>query len=139
MILKALNDITQDDLLALIANAVAEGRTIDYKRDLPGGSDGERKEFLADVSSFANSSGGDLIFGIVEDRGLPTQIVGVQAADVDLEIRRIDSILAAGLNPRIRYAIRTISIEGGQRALVIRVERSWSAPHRVIFQGHDKF
>jgi hypothetical protein len=23
--------------------------------------------------------------------------------------------------------------------LVVRVERSWSGPHRVVFQGSDKF
>lgn len=60
----AFEAIAEADLLALISNAVSEGRTIDYKRELPGNSDGEKKEFLADVSSFANTSGGDLIFGL---------------------------------------------------------------------------
>jgi hypothetical protein len=33
---KRLNDITEDDLQALISNGVGEGRTIDYKCELPG-------------------------------------------------------------------------------------------------------
>jgi hypothetical protein len=139
MISKRLDDITEQVLAALINNGVREGRTVDYKRGLPGSSDADKKEFLADVSSFANTATGDLVFGMDEDQGLPTQVTGVQAADLDLEIRRLESILAAGLSPRIRYAIRVVSIANGQRVLVMRVERSWIGPHRVIFQGHDKF
>jgi len=67
-----LEKISQADLQNLIDNAVAEGRTIEYKQALPGGTDSEKKEFLADVSSFANTAGGDLLFGISEDKGVPT-------------------------------------------------------------------
>lgn len=71
MILRAVNDITENDLLALISDGVAEGRSIDYKRELPGNSDGDKKEFLADASSFANTEGGDLVFGMLEP--IPTK------------------------------------------------------------------
>ena len=37
----------------------------------PWGSDQEKEEFLADVSSFANTMGGDLIYGIEEENGIP--------------------------------------------------------------------
>jgi hypothetical protein len=139
MIQKPVDTISEDDLLALITNGVSEGRTIDYKRELPGNSDGDKKEFLADVSSFANTSGGDLVFGIDEAQGLPTQLTGFQSANADMEIRRLESILASGLDPRIRYAARVIPCSGGLKSLVIRVDRSWTGPHRVIFKGHDKF
>lgn len=139
MIQKPLDTIAEDDLVALISNGVREGRTIDYKRDLPGNSDGDKKEFLADASSFANTSGGDLVYGMDEAQGLPTQLTGFQSANADLEIRRLESILASGLEPRIRYAARVIPCSGGLNALVVRVERSWTGPHRVIFQGSDKF
>jgi hypothetical protein len=139
MIQKPLDTITEEDLLALISNGVSEGRTIEYKRDLPGNSDGDKKEFLADVSSFANTSGGDLVFGMDEAQGLPTQVTGFQSANLDLEMRRLESILASGLDPRIRYAARVIPCKAGLRALIIRAERSWTGPHRVVFKSHDKF
>lgn len=138
MIPKHLKDIAEADLIALISNKVAEGRSIDYKRTLPGGSDGEKKEFLADVSSFANTSGGDLVYGMEESAGLPTAIVGLGSSDLDAEKRRMDSILAAGLSPRVRYSIRDVSTSFGS-ALVVRTDRSWTGPHRVVFGGHDKF
>jgi hypothetical protein len=139
MIAKQLADIAEDDIRALIVNAVPEGKTIDYKRELPGNSDADKKEFLADVSSFANSAGGDLIFGVDEAQGIPTDVVGLQVADRDQEIRRLDSIIGAGLDPRIRYEIRQITTSDGKVVLVIRTERSWIGPHRVTFKSHDKF
>ena len=134
-----LDAITEDVLLALINNGVSEGRTIEYKWDLPGSSDGDKKEFLADVSSFANTSGGDLVIGMDEDKGLPIAIPRVQCADLDLEVRRLESIISSGMEPRIRYAVKAVTCDGNQKVIVIRVERSWSGPHRVIFKGHDKF
>ncbi|GAJ18756.1 unnamed protein product, partial [marine sediment metagenome] len=68
MIAKNVNEITKDDLQALIDNSVLEGKTIEYKQSLPGNSDSDKKEFLADICSFSNTSGGDLIYGITEDR-----------------------------------------------------------------------
>jgi len=139
MITKSLADITEDDIQTLVSNAVAEGKTIDYKRELPGNSDADKKEFLADVSSFVNTAGGDLIFGVEETAGVPTNVVGLQIADRDQEIRRLDSILGAGLAPRVRYEIRPLTFRQGKLVLIIRTERSWIGPHRVIFGGHDKF
>ena len=64
MINKRIEDIRERDLQELIDNNVLEGKTIEYKRELPGTSDTNKKEFLADVTSFANTSGGDLIYGV---------------------------------------------------------------------------
>lgn len=139
MIPKRLNDIDEGDLASLISNAVKEGRSIEYKRQLPSGTDGDKKEFLADVSSFANSGGGDLIFGMEERGGIATKIVGIQSADLDLEIGRLDNIAASGLEPKIRCAIQPVECSEGRMVLVIRVDRSWVGPHRVVFKSHDKF
>jgi hypothetical protein len=139
MINKALTEVTESDLLGLISDGVGEGRDIDYKRELPKGNDEGKKEFLADVSSFANTAGGDLIFGIDEDKGLPTNIVGIQTGDIDLELRRLDSIIASGIDPRIKYELRAIALQNGSEVLIVRTQRSWIGPHRVVFKGHDKF
>ncbi|MDR3715084.1 MAG: ATP-binding protein [Puia sp.] len=139
MISIGLSDITESDLLALIADGVSEGRSVDYKRELPKGNDEGKKEFLADVSSFANTAGGDLILGIEEEKGLPTNIVGVETADMDLELRRLDSMLASGISPRIKYELRAIPLKNGNEAVIVRIQRSWLGPHRVVFKGHDKF
>jgi len=139
MIPKPIASISLSDLQALVTDAVPEGKTLDYKQALPGPTDFDKKEFLADVSSFSNTSGGDLIFGMPENQGVPTSAAGFTTGDIDLELRRLDSLLASGLDPRIQYAIKVLDNPGGSKVLIIRCEKSWSGPHRVIFKGHDKF
>ena len=135
-------DITENDLQILKENSILEGKTIEYKQSLPGNSDSERKEFLADVSSFANASGGDLIYGIVEDKetGIPQDIIGIDIENVDEEKRRLESMIQDGIEPRIMgIMIRFIPLSNSKKALIIRIPKSWISPHRVSFKGHNKF
>ncbi len=77
MIQKLIENIDKNDLLSLIDNVVLERKTLDYKEKFSGNGESHRKEFLKDVTSFANSSGGDIIYGIKEDNGIPIQLTGM--------------------------------------------------------------
>ena len=140
MIPKRFDDITKADIDALVANGVAEGRTLDYKRTLPGGKDDEKREFLADVSSFANAAGGDIIFGVDEDQGAPTVANGLQGIDPDAEILRLDSSIRSGIEPRVP-AVQIKAVDGfpAGSVLVLRIPKSWSSPHMVTFKGSSRF
>lgn len=142
MIAKRIDEIREGDLQSLVDNSVLERKTIEYKQSLPSESDSDKKEFLADVSSFANASGGDLIYGIVQekDTGFPKQLVGLDIENVDHQILRLESMIRDGIEPRIP-SVNTwpISLSSSKVALIIRVARSWISPHRVSFKGHDKF
>ncbi|MGA2962620.1 MAG: ATP-binding protein [Candidatus Korobacteraceae bacterium] len=138
MIPKKLDEINEAAIDELLTNAVAEGKGVEYKAALPGSADSDKKEFLADVSSFANTRGGDLFYGVVEDKGVPASIPGVSLPDPDFEIRRLESLINDGLDPRIRFGIRLVPRTDKLPVLVIRVERSWMGPHRVE-KGHHKF
>ncbi len=85
MITKNVNEITENDLQELIDNSVSENKTLEYKQSLPGNLDADKKEFLSDISSFSNASGGDLIFGITEDRekGIPKKLEGLIVKNAD--------------------------------------------------------
>lgn len=138
MINKPIDQITEKDLQSLIDNAVSERKTIEYKQALQVNSDSERKEFLADVSSFANASGGDLIFGISTEKEVPKTLLGI---DIDApEITRLDSMIRDGIEPRLpSVAIHPIPLSNSKSILVIRIAKSWLSPHRVTYRGHDKF
>jgi hypothetical protein len=142
LIPKNLEQITNEDLQALIDNAVLERRTLDYKQSLPRRTDSSKKEFLADVSSFANAAGGDLIYGISQDSetGKPRELIGLLVKNVDQEILRLDNLIRNGIDPRIpSVEIQPCPLSNSRVALIIRVKKSWISPHRVIFGGHDKF
>ena len=58
---KPIEEIVEADLQYLVTSGISEGREIDFKRDLYGSTDADRKEFLNDVSSFANTAEGHLL------------------------------------------------------------------------------
>jgi len=140
MIPKAIDTIAFKDIDNLINQQVTENRSLEFKRDLIGSKDEDKREFLADISAFANTAGGDLIFGVEEDGGRATAIAPINVIDPDAELRRLEDILRSGVDPRIpKYEFRWISNGAQVQVLLIRIHRSWAAPHRVIFKGHDKF
>jgi hypothetical protein len=142
MIQKDLATIDEQDLQSLIDNSVIERKSLDYKKTLPGNSDSDRKEFLADISSFANASGGDLLFGISQDNatGLPKELEGLEIENVDREILRLSSIIRDGIEPRIPSVdIQPISLSNSKIAILIRVQKSWISPHRISFRGDHRF
>ena len=126
----------------LIDNSVGENISLEYKAELPGNKDSDKKEFLADVSAFANKDGGLMIFGIHEtEKHLPEKEkrgLGVKDIDFDKEITRLESILQTGIEPRIEVQIKPVSSEGAN-FVVIRIKKSINPPHKVSFKGSDKF
>jgi hypothetical protein len=138
MIAKPLSEISESDIQELKDAGIEEGKTIEYKRELPGTKDEDKREFLADVSSFSNSEGGDVIYGVAEERGVIAEIVGLKSPDFDAETLRLENLIRDGISPRLGTSFRAVPCAAG-KVLMIRIEKSWIGPHRVVFRGHDKF
>ena len=101
MITKSLDQLTAADLASLVTNAVEEGRKLDYKRELPGSSDADKRELCADVSSFANTSGGYLLFGVDEDQGVPIGLLGLTELNIDETRQIIENLVRDCVKPRL--------------------------------------
>lgn len=140
MIRASFDDIALGDIRALVDNRVAERRTLEFKRDLPGGSNDARKEFIADITSFANAQGGDIVFGLAEANGSAAAIHGLEIDDLDACSRALEDRILTGADPRIPgVRLKWIAADDGKHLLLIRVPASASAPHRVIVAGSGKF
>ena len=134
------DDISEGDLKELIDVGVPEGLKIDYKRDLYGTSDNDKKEALKDISSFANSFGGHLIIGFEENSGIPTAITGLHEINTDAEIQRLENLVRDGIEPRITgLKIKAILLESGNSVILIRIPKSWNPPHRVSARNINRF
>ena len=130
-----LEAIEEFDLQRLIDARVAEKRDIDYKRDTYGNRDQDYGEFLADVSSFANTAGGEIVIGMAEQGGVPTGFSPLQI-DANAEILRLENIARTGLQPRVLgFAAHAVPRTGGGFFLVLRIPRSFNQPHRIVRQG----
>jgi predicted HTH transcriptional regulator len=144
---RPLSQVDKAALETLRTDAVCEGRQLDYKEQLPGGSDDDRREFLSDVASFANAAGGDIIFGIRERRdeqgkatGEPDTLVGITGLNLDSVRLQLENIIRDGIAPRIAGVIfHEIPRSPDPPCLLLRVPRSWIGPHMVIFKNLSRF
>ena len=132
------DSISETDLMEQISAGVPEGVLLDYKREMYGRSDADAKEFLKDISSFANTAGGHLIIGVDEAAGIPTGIAAVRG-DPDQDLQRLENLARDGIEPRISgLRIRSLPINGGGYVIILRVPKSWNPPHRVSARNTNR-
>jgi len=137
---KPLKEIIKDDLTSLIDNEVIEDKTIEYKEIFSLEKPQDKKEFLKDITSFANTLGGHIVYGMKEEKGIPVDLLGISVDDTDKLKQRLDNLIRDGVNPRIYgYDVRAVPLSNGQFAVVVRIPRSFNPPHMVVLGGHRRF
>ncbi|MEK4216289.1 hypothetical protein A6279_23860 [Bacillus wiedmannii] len=126
---KSPQSIQKEDIQELIDGKVIENKRIEYKKELPGQGDKDKVEFGRDVSSFANASGGYIIYGVeTNDSGEPVGFSPLQV-NVDQEILRLESMIRSKIEPRIP-GVTTVPINLEKDVLiVIYIPNSWISPH----------
>ncbi|MEX3845617.1 helix-turn-helix domain-containing protein [Paraburkholderia sp. BR10882] len=128
--LAKLEDVNEAIIQRLIDDAFRESRTLDFKAQLDLTRDG--KQALAeDVCAFANTVGGDLVFGIREDGGVATQIVPLHIADLDEQLLALTNFLRDAVEPRVTTSLlsHAVPLAQGGHVVVLRVAPS---PNRRI-------
>jgi hypothetical protein len=140
---KPLDQVTKADLEALVSDGVCENRVLDFKLKQPLDADAEKLELAADVASFANAIGGDLVVGAQpakdaqgKSTGAAEKMVGVSGLNYDQTVTRMQSILLDHVTPRIT-GITFHQVDGFEAGpvMIVRVPRSWQAPHMVKKTG----
>jgi Putative DNA-binding domain len=121
---------TRDDLQRLIDDEIQESVTLDYKASPALAKDSTaRFELCKDVSAFANSAGGQIIYGIEEEKGKPTRID--QGSDLTREW--IEQVIDSNVQPRLEgLMITPVPLGGGRHAYVLTISQaSTRAPHQA--------
>jgi predicted HTH transcriptional regulator len=127
-------------LAGLVHARVPEGRQLEYRETLPGEKRRDKREFLADVSAFANSAGGDLIYGIREAGGAAAAVVGLPGSNLDQERLRLEQLARGGIRPRIPgLRLKIIHRGADPPCLLVRVPRSSVGLHMVTLDGLNRF
>jgi hypothetical protein len=130
---KPIDALTEADIQGLIDDPYPEGKFIDYKIRINLEFPAAKDEFRRDISSFANSAGGHIIYGVDEKEKYPTEIVGLSTGGSDERfLQSIQSVYrTAHITPRI-IGIQSalIPIAGKGPVLVIRIPKSY-ATHQI--------
>jgi hypothetical protein len=138
---KPLTEIDESDLQMLVDNNVRGGREVEYKQALTITTPEEKQEFLNDVSSFANTSGGTLIYGIKEskqDKGTPVEVCGLKGENLGSRIVDMVNIINTGLEPQLHgVSIHPISLPSHEVhvAIALYIPKSYASPHMVKSSG----
>ena len=137
---KDINNISIEDIKYLVENQVPEGISLDYKMKNYEPTPGGKKELLKDVTAFANSSGGDLIIGIEDDKyNQAKTLVGIESDNIAIDVNRIEQVIYNGIEPKLdTVKVRYIPY-AKKYIIIIRIEASPLFPHMVSFQKTNKF
>lgn len=124
---------TLAEVQSLVTKKIPENLHLEYKR-----SDALRKggttELTKDVSAFANSDGGCLIYGVIEKDQIPLSLDGGVDTSV-IEPEWLENILLAHIQPRLDdLVIGVIPLTGHRAIFTVAVARTLRGPH----QSEDK-
>jgi len=125
---------TEQDIDDLVQNKVPESIELDYKESPSlGNTDSRKTEISKDVSAFANSAGGSIVYGVVEENHEPQSIdTGVDPQTVSREW--LENVITSRIHPKIPdVVINPITLSSGNCIYLVYIPQSYTA-----HQAHDK-
>jgi hypothetical protein len=139
---------TDADFESLCFNAVAEGLRLEFKEKEDSSkaalSRSDKKQIAEAVTSFANSDGGTIIFGVKTERRGDTDVASAlkPIADVEEFASNFRTVCSLNVSPPIPHIeVRAIRFGGSGRGFVVcKVDRSDQRPHMSTAPGvHSYF
>jgi hypothetical protein len=148
---KHLELFTQAELEAYIYHLVDDGIPetwkLDYKREISLTAEKDKLEIAKDITSFANTAGGTLIYGIAEqkvnnndDMCIPVEPIGIDP--IPNLISKIENILYDTVSPRLQsLVIKEVPYNrhAGKVVYIVWHPESPLAPHMVYGYGDYRY
>ncbi len=140
---KPLKEVEEQDIQRLVNDQIEENINLDYKKEIDISPKG-RKELCKDVSAFANSRGGVIIYGIEEKKnelGIPVPVGPIAGIDADIDREQVESILLNSIKPRLHFEPKRILLSSDPQkcVFVISIPQSLQAPHMVTKDKDNRY
>ncbi|MDW7732162.1 MAG: ATP-binding protein [Methanolobus sp.] len=124
-----------DDVQKLVENSTEESLYLEYKREITT----QGKEVAKDVSAFANTKGGTIIYGI-EESGKNS--ISISWLDVKGTKEKLENMIFSNIEPTIKD-IKINPIPNPQNAtqaiLVVDIPESFEAPHMAGYRYYKRY
>lgn len=135
----------ESDLRHLVQEGADESLELDFKESAAlQKTEGKKKELSKDVSAFANSAGGTLIYGIVEDQ--ETHVAsklddGCDPKEISKEW--VEQVINSNIQPRIAgvriHAVELVTQSPGNMAYVVVIPKSSTAHQAADKRYYRRF
>lgn len=138
---KPLSQIEEKDIQALIDTQQKESVILEFKEQISG-SEKEKREIPKDISAIANTEGGFIIFGIKEDAGKASEIVGIDKTIGRQPVEEwVENILISNVRPRliVKPKVITLSVNDDKIVLILQIPQSSRRPHMVTSDGKNAY
>jgi len=136
---------TEDDLQELKKVGAQESLYLEFKGWMSlQNRDREKNELSKDVSAFANSEGGDILYGVREDGEPPSRFAdvdeGINPSDIAPEW--LEQVISSRIQRRINgVRIKPIELKNsrpGRVVYLVHVPPSFDAPHQAVDKKYYK-
>jgi hypothetical protein len=136
-----ISQLLAADLEQLVTRQLVEGDRLEYKRDMYGRDDDNKRELLRDVTAIANHHGGHLLIGVDEDdEGAAKAIDGVAPDDRGAFDNWIRDLCLSSIEERILgLSIVEIPFTQGKVVVVIEIPESPRGCRMVTYKGLNQF
>ena len=132
----ALHEINAAVLQRLADDQIAERRDLEFKQELPGPKDSDKKEFIKDVTALANTMGGDILYGIEDKDAVAVGVPGIPLAGLDAAILRLENMIKDNVSPRLDgVRVLPVGLTVSACVIMIRIPASLAGPHRAQAGG----
>lgn len=121
------------DIQNLINGKIKESLTLEYKKEI-----GKNEEIAKDISAFANTSGGVIIYGVEEKDGIPVSFNWIESKGIK---ERIENVLLSKILPKLEeYKIKQINNPNNkaESVYIITVQESINAPHMANYKYYKR-
>lgn len=123
-----------EDLKRLIENKIKESLTLDYKSEL-----GQNEEIAKDISAFANTLGGTIVYGIHEEETIPVSFNWIDSKGIR---ERIENVILSHIQPKLE-GHKIASIENpddpSKAIFIVNIPESLKAPHMVKHRYYKRY
>ena len=126
-------EYTLADIQNLIDNQMEESIKLDFKQaDSLGKTENKKKEISKDVSSFANTIGGIIVYGLVETNDVASKLSFIDGNQKAYSKEWLENIITSNIHPKIEglkiFPIRKEN-DISQTIYVVKIPASENAPH----------
>jgi hypothetical protein len=135
----------EDDLITLKKAQAQESLYLEFKRSASLSKDSKKKDELSkDISSFANSDGGEIVYGVSETGDAPSRFEdfdeGIDISDFPPEW--LENVINSRIQPRINgirvNPIELKTVNPGKFVYAIHIPSSMNAPHQASDKKYYK-